>query len=150
MTKLKISTIRTDGGTQPRAHKDDETVLEYAEAMLTGQEFPPVVVFYDGEAYWLADGFHRHAAAVKAGIDTLNADVRQGSLRDAVLYSVGANATHGLRRTNADKRRAVERLLNDDEWSRWSNREIARRCAVSEQLVRSLRFNRSVTGIKFQ
>ena len=33
------------------------------------------------------------------------------------LHSVGANATHGLRRSNADKRRAVVLLLEDEEWS---------------------------------
>lgn len=72
--------------------------------------------------------------------------MRQGGLRDAILHSVGANATHGLRRTNADKRRAVAILLEDDLVSidpetgnPWSNREIARRCAVDETLVRRLR-----------
>lgn len=67
------------------------------------------------------------------------AEVRQGTRRDAILYSVGANATHGLRRTNADKRRAVETLLRDEEWSQWSNREIARQCGVSLNLVNSMR-----------
>jgi hypothetical protein len=43
-----------------------------------------------------------------------------------------------LRRTNADKRRAVQRLLNDAEWREWPNREIARRCAVDEGLVRKM------------
>ena len=32
--------------------------------------------------------------------------------------------------TNADKRRAVETLLNDAEWATWSDREIARQCGV--------------------
>lgn len=59
--------------------------------------------------------------------------------RDAVLYSVGANSSHGLRRTNADKRRAVETLLRDEEWSAWSNREVARRSGVSEFMVRDMR-----------
>ncbi len=37
------------------------------------------------------------------------------------------------------KRRAVERMLRDEEWAQWSNVEIARRCAVSESLVRSMK-----------
>ena len=61
--------------------------------------------------------------------------MRTGTLRDAVLFSVGANAAHGLRRTNADKRRAVETLLADAEWSAWSDREIARRCCVHHDMV---------------
>ena len=64
---------------------------------------------------------------------------RQGTQRDAVLFSVGANGSHGLRRTNADKRRAVETLLRDAEWSQWSNREVARKCSVDESLVRNMR-----------
>jgi len=33
-----------------------------------------------------------------------------------LLYAVGSNATHGLRRSNADKRRAAQMLLEDPEW----------------------------------
>lgn len=67
------------------------------------------------------------------------AKVRQGDRRRAILHSVAANAAHGLRRSNADKRRAVMTLLEDDEWSHWSNIEIARRCGVSHKMVNSMR-----------
>ena len=40
------------------------------------------------------------------------------------------NADHGKRRSNADKRRAVEMMLKDSEWGKWSDREIAAKCAV--------------------
>ena len=55
--------IRRDGGTQPRKILDQAAVEAYAEAMKKGAVFPPVTVFYDGEEYWLADGFHRMSAA---------------------------------------------------------------------------------------
>ena len=136
---LPLGEIRRDGGTQPRAALDDETLAEYAEAMKAGAEFPPVIVFYDGAAYWLADGFHRVNAAMRAELTTVAAQVMAGTQRDAILYSTGANAAHGLRRTNADKRRAVERLLRDDEWGKWADREIARRCNVSDKTVAAVR-----------
>jgi hypothetical protein len=44
-----------------------------------------------------------------------------------------------VRRTNGDKRRAVATLLNDPEWSQWSDREIARRCGVDGKTVASSR-----------
>lgn len=136
---LPINRIRTDGGTQPRAQMNPVIIESYAEDMHEGVTFPAVVVYYDGSEYWLADGFHRMAAAKEAGLKALPADVHQGTRRDAVLFSVGANATHGLRRTNEDKRRAVSTLLRDDEWVKWSDREIARRCLVSAPFVTKCR-----------
>jgi hypothetical protein len=44
-----------------------------------------------------------------------------------------------VRRTNEDKRRAVKKLLDDEEWSKKPLREIARICVVDEWLVRKLR-----------
>ena len=49
------------------------------------------------------------------------------------------SAAHGKRRTNADKRRSVMRLLEDAEWGQWSDREIARRCGVSYMTVSRMR-----------
>src|SRR5215207_11626412 len=101
---LALKTIRTDGGTQPRAALNQDRVGEYADDMARGDEFPPVTVFYDGADYWLADGFHRYHARATRHPD-IEAEVRQGTRRDAILFSVGANASHGMRRTNEDKRR---------------------------------------------
>lgn len=134
-----LDDIRTDGGTQPREYLNELVLSEYAESMTGGTVFPPVVIFFDGSHYWLADGFHRFFAAKKCGTRDLVADVQQGTRRDARLYAVGANATHGLRRTNADKRRAALTLLQDEEWQRWSNREIARQCGVTHTFVAKLR-----------
>jgi hypothetical protein len=107
--------------------------------MKEGAEFPPVTLFYDGTDYWLADGFHRVEAAFGAGLTEIVAEVKQGTRRDAILYSVGANAAHGLRRNNADKRRAVITLLDDAEWSNWTNVAIAKACGVAESFVRKLK-----------
>lgn len=148
MTTLKIDDIRTDGGTQSRAALNQNVVDDYAQVIRDGTDFPPVVVFYDGKKYWLADGFHRVAAYRAAGAVEIGADIRQGDKRDAILFSVGANAEHGLRRTNDDKRRAVMTLLNDAEWSKWSDREIARRAGVSNRFVSDLRA--SVNGSQME
>jgi hypothetical protein len=137
--KLKTDVIHTDGGTQPRATTDQSTVTEYSEDMKSGIPFPPVVVYHDGKDYWLADGFHRVLAARVAGIREIEADVQMGTKRDALLYACGANAAHGMRRTNEDKRRVVKRLLEDVEWAKWSDREIAKRCRVGPDMVGDLR-----------
>jgi hypothetical protein len=140
-TLIALADIVRNGGTQMRAALDPDTVSEYADAMhgVGWGTFPPIVVFYDGSAYHLGDGFHRTESASQAGLTHAPADVRSGTRRDAILFAAGANALHGLRRTSADKRRAVMALLEDVEWRSWSDNEIARRCNVSPTFVGNLR-----------
>lgn len=145
---IPMGEIRTDGGTQARAQLDPATVDEYRDAYAAGAHLPPIVLFYDGATHWLADGFHRLAARDPATYPHVAtpADVRQGTRRDAVLYAASANADHGLRRTTADKERAVLVLLQDEEWGQWSDREIARRCKVSHPFVAGIREKHGITG----
>lgn len=137
--EISLKNIIQDKDIQPRSEINLELANEYSDAMLSGDEFPPVVLFFDGVTYWLADGFHRFVAACKAGLTSIKAIVYQGGKEDAILYSVGANAQHGARRSNADKRRVVFKLLDHPEWSLWSDAEIARKCKVSPGTVSRLR-----------
>lgn len=134
---LELSAIRCDCGTQIRAAINESTVAEYAEAMLAGATFPAITVFHDGSQYVLADGFHRMMATVRCGTLHISADVRPGTKADALKFALSANAVHGLKRSNADKRRSVELALA--EWPKLSNREIARICAVHHDHVRDVR-----------
>lgn len=137
---IPLDLVRHDPDLQMRtAGIDVGVVADYAEAMTGGAEFPPIVVFFDGEGYWPGDGFHRLAAAAQAERESILADVREGGKREALLFAVGANANHGLRRTAADKRRSVLAMLRDPEWSKWSDREIGKRCAVDHKTVAKVR-----------
>lgn len=144
--KIKLADIVVDDDLQPRAGMNRETIEDYAADMQRGDQFPAVVVFYDGKTYRLADGFHRYRAACVAGSKTVLCEVRRGGKRDALLFSVSSNAAHGLRRTNDDKRMAVSKLLKDKEWRKWSDREISRRCHVGHPFVAQLRNELAVTG----
>ena len=134
---LPLSAIRLDGGTQPRAEIDQLVVDEYCEALKAGVKLPPVDVFFDGETYWLADGFHRVAAHGLAELKKIVVDVLQGTREDAVWFSAGANRGHGLRRTNADKRRAVLTALHHPRGK--SSRAVAEHVGVSPDFVARLR-----------
>jgi len=136
---IRLEVIKADSRAQPRSSVDRSMVLEYAEAMKAGATFPPLTVFNDGADCWLADGFHRHAAMQNLGICDAPCAINEGGLREAILYACRANATHGLRRSAEDKRRVVELLLADPEWSSWSDREIARQCIVSHSFVARVR-----------
>ncbi len=139
VVRLPIAEIRLDGGTQPRSALDFAAIDDYAEAMAAGVKFPPVVVFHDGEHYWLADGFHRLKAAFASGFDAIDCELRQGTLEDAQWYSFSANKTNGLRRTNEDKQRAVKSALLHPRAAEMSNSAIARHVGVDEATVRNWR-----------
>jgi hypothetical protein len=142
---IPLSDVVDDSAAQMRVNGINPAIVdEYARAMQEGATFPPILVFNDEKAYHVADGFHRVAAARQANLDQILADVRDGTARDAVLAAAGANATHGIRRTNADKRHAIERLLADPEWCRWSDRELARVCHTDHKTVARVR--RELTG----
>lgn len=133
--RLSLSSIRTDGGTQPRAALDHIVIEEYAELMRAGVSFPAVTVFYDGKSYWLADGFHRNSAANRAKLLDIEAEVTQGTQQDAQWYSFGANQANGLRRSNEDKQRAVKSALIHPKSQGMSDTAIARHVGVDQKTV---------------
>lgn len=133
--EVPLDAIRLDGGTQSRAVMDNGVIAEYTQLIREGTTLPPLVVYFDAVHFWLADGFHRYHAYRAANVDEVVAEIRTGSRRDAVLFSVGANNAHGLHRTNADKRHAVSTLLADAEWATWTDNQIAKACSVSNHLV---------------
>jgi len=135
--KLDINQIAIDAGTQSRTAIDESTVAEYAAAMEENAPFPPVVVYFDGTRYLLADGFHRVLASARVGYKNIDAEVRKGTIADALWCSIGANKSHGLRRTNADKRRCVEMALKAQPKA--SDRVIADHCGVGHPLVGEVR-----------
>lgn len=137
--QLELSTIRLDGGTQPRAMYHVGIAEAYAEDMQEGAVFPPVTVFYDGADYWLADGFHRVLATENLERTTIEADVRQGTQQDAQWYSYSVNLAHGLRRSDGDKQRAVTAALAHPKAAGMSDREIADHVGVSHMTVNRAR-----------
>jgi hypothetical protein len=153
--QVPLTSILTDAASQARVKIRTGVVRDYRRAMSEqigegGLRFPPIVLFTDGSRHWLADGFHRVLAARDAGLSEFPADVRPGTERDALLFSIACNGTHGLPRTNADKRKAVTLLLADAEWSQWSDREIARRCQVSPEIVHKVRRSASGNGCQMK
>lgn len=147
MTTLAIETIRTDCGTQTRANGLNwDVVRNYTEDYQNDAQIPPITAFKTEVGIVVTDGFHRLEAQKQTGFKEVEVDLHEGSLRDAILYAAGANSKHGLQRTNADKRHSVLMLLRDTEWSKWSDREIARRCGVSDRFVNNLRHEVTANG----
>lgn len=137
MKQILTESIRIDGETQSRVQIDQDAVQEYADAMTAGRKFPPVVAYFDGTEYWCADGFHRVLAALRAGIKHLAAEVQKGGRSEAAWAACGANLTHGIRRSPADKRKAVTLALKMRDGL--TDRAIAEHCGVSHTFVAEIR-----------
>jgi ParB-like chromosome segregation protein Spo0J len=118
--ELPLDELVLDPNLNLRDRLDDFTVERYADSW---QRLPPVTV-YEVEGRWLlADGLHRHAAAVMLGRRTIRAEVVEGSFTDALDFVSSVNLFHGLPLTRSERRRAVDiklRLHHD-----WSDRRMA-------------------------
>lgn len=136
---LDLAKIRKDGGTQGRVALDTSVIAEYAELMKANVKFPPLRVWFDGNDYWLTDGFQRLSAAARVGLKEFAAEVFYGSLEDAKWDSFGANKHHGLRRTGADVRAIVRQALKHSRCNLLSTNQISRHLGIPEATLRRWR-----------
>lgn len=134
---VPLDVIVADPRCQSRTGVQMALVREYAEAIEAGAEMPPLSAIEVAGSYYIYDGFHRIEAYRQAGVRQVAVEAEPGDVWDAIERSCRVNATHGQRRTNEDKHRAVETMLKvmEHRGEHWSNREIARRCAVSLDMV---------------
>lgn len=139
LVEIPIENLVLDERLQPRSNMTQTMVDEYMEDIAEGDQFPPVEVVDSGRGLYLVDGWHRVAAYRALGHPTVFAYVSEGGMDYAVLASSGANASHGLRRTNADKRRSVMRLLTTASLASMSDAALARAAKVSTRFVGIIR-----------
>jgi len=145
-SQILLSEIRIDGDTQPRAAINDAVVVEYRDALDAGAKLPPAIVYYDSTAYWLAAGFHRYHAYTMAGYERMPCEVRRGTRDEAAWFAVSTNQTHGLRRSNEDKAKAVKMALAHPNGVGMSDRAIAEHVGVDHKTVARCRREMESTG----
>ena len=121
MSAILLSKLSLETNSQARVSTDEDTVAAYTEVIKstrawTMSDREKMVLFFDGETYFVGDGWHRLLAAGRAGKKSLPEtafDIRDGDAVDAMLYGMTAADTHGLRMTQKDKRRCVVYLLDN-------------------------------------
>lgn len=89
MTRLAITDILAKAPVDAERHLDPARVDFYRRAM---DRFRPVVVFETEDGLLLVDGYHRVAAAVREGRETIEAEVRPGSRTEALEYAAALGA----------------------------------------------------------
>jgi hypothetical protein len=147
--KLPLDQIVIDDDVLVRSKISEEHIEDLFEALKQSAKLPPIIVFDDNGVLILVDGHHRYEAAKKCKLDKIEAEIRKGTKREAILCACGTNEKHGLRRTNGDKRRAVIKVLSDLEWRGWTDGKIAKVCAVTQPFVLKLRQELRDNGYEF-
>ena len=137
-TMMSLSAILVDADIQQRTTINESLVADYSESIADWQSSAPLTVFHADGQHWLGDGFHRHAAAVRAGMESVAVDVRHGGKRDAIAFSLSANATHGQRRTGEDLTRAYQTAVTHGLCDASDAKTVAVLLACSERWARTL------------
>jgi hypothetical protein len=138
---LGLEQIVVDHQLQSRVNIDMEHQKYLSECVYRGDVPAPVVVFFDGETYLLADGFHRHGAytalakADPGSFGQIRAEVRPGSRNDAMIFSAGANQKTLLPRSKEDKKKAVWMLMEFEDWRQKSFNSIARHTGIPRSKI---------------
>lgn len=142
MTKklIFLDDIDFKGSPHVRAQEPDpQIVQQYAEAYLEKKELPPVVLFHDraGKRMLVADGRHRCAARALINRREVMAEVHEGDFNDALRYALTANTTHGVPRSNADKRQCIIAAIK--QWPDVADHNIAKMTEVDHKTVTVVR-----------
>lgn len=149
IVKLALSDLKFDPRLQMRAAMDQEVIEEYATILRDAKpsDWPftePIeaveIKTGDGVIRYVTNGFTRGNAANAVGRKIVSVNVIKGNWEAAVRRACAANATQGQRRTNADKRRAVEIALS--EMPSLAVAQIAEACRVSRPFVTMVRKSR--------
>ncbi len=132
LSDLNVDCSLREDGIDPR-HVEALSELE--------GHWSPVLVWGPGNL--VVDGAHRVAAAKRLGLTTIPAQSFDGSMADAFVESVQRNSKHGLPLTLRDRVRAARRIVRI--LPEWSDRRIAKVCALSSTTVGRVRRDISTT-----
>ena len=150
---VSLASIVIDHRFQTRAAMDAGVINDYVDAILVAGcwPFPPIKVV----SQFVVDGFHRVEAVKRVIADRGTAVDLRRSLQDipcervsvdllnddvpdlALQHALAANHTHGLRRSQADKRRSVELAI--EQWAIESDRQIAKLTGTTHPFVAKVR-----------
>ena len=141
VTMILLEEITIHPKLQSRADPiEDEITEEVVQELIEHPdlELPPVGLVNE-EKKWMWDGHGRFKWYTMAKRIKIPAEVKTGEFGDALELSWGANAEHGVRRTNRDKQKAVRSALMSKRARSWSDNKIAKHCKVSQFMVSQMR-----------
>lgn len=130
-TPVRIASLVRAGS--PRSGGEDEAHVR----RLVEAEWPLPPILVHGTTMRVIDGFHRVAAAIRKGLDEIDAYLYDGPIESAFVIGVEANVTHGLPLSLPDRRAAALKILR--AYPQWSDRAVATSTGLSAKTVGAIR-----------
>ena len=103
--RVKLTKIVRDPSLQARKRLDHAAIKRYVYAYRSGRKLPPVEIASVKGALLLVDGWHRVEALERLGQSTVEAEVTEGTRKDAAGRAARANLNHGLPLRASEHRR---------------------------------------------
>jgi len=133
---IRLDRLVVNPNLQPRTDGLDPEHIKVLEA--AAGEWPLLVAVRSDGTTTLVDGFHRYAAAQNLGLTEVRVRVLDPPVDgDLAAVAFALNAVHGRPLTLTDRRREAARLLRRAPET--SDREIGRRCGLSQPTVAKVR-----------
>lgn len=130
---IKLSLIDLKRSPDTRLKIRDDVVVEYTE-LYRAKTTMPLILVYDRRTYYvLADGRHRLAAMLAAGIEEAEVECKIGNDQMCYESSLIENAKHGIRYSKEEKVKIILEATKNLPGK--SHRDIARLLGVSHTLV---------------
>lgn len=139
---VNVEDLLFDDRLQCRASERQEAIEEYREVLRESKvkwPFKDAIEIVDvaGRLH-VVDGRHRAKACIAEKRQEVRAIISAGSWEDAVKAAAKANSTHGMPRTPADKRFAVETVYRE-LGEETPAKQVAKLCMVTERFVYKVR-----------
>ena len=107
---VAIKDITIEEGLHCRDGLNMDAVLRYSEIL---DDLPPVKLVRVGDTLLLASGHHRIKGYAKAGMDTIPAEITEGTRLDAIKIGLKDNLSHGVPLTKDERNRAIVMLVEE-------------------------------------
>lgn len=131
MDMISIHDIVYDLSLNPRLNGVNDEVVEFYTTIFREVVWPPLLV--DRATHKLLDGWHRVAAAKRAGVYSLAVQYIDAEEHELFAWAVKANLGHGVHLKKEERLKAIARLQRDS----WSNERIKDFLGCSGAMVKN-------------
>jgi hypothetical protein len=139
---IAIETLISGTEAFPNSH---EIVNEWTLLIKPTKDSSPLKVCFDGQKYWLFDGYHRLEAMKTLGFNRCDVIIYRGDRRDALRrYIKDKLRVKGVRSVSKVFKHCLDVLIKDKEWLDLDSKQLANMFSRKPRFFENLRVFASI------